>query len=66
MYSKRNPGEGQLKIYYPNEEIHKPILPDWDIDLISVSKGDRLAFLSSHEGESDVFILDFPFLIMCH
>lgn len=54
-------GESQLIFYDPVKDIHAPILSGWEIDTISLSIKNQLAFSSSHEGNSEIYILDYPF-----
>jgi hypothetical protein len=56
-----HPGERKLMFYDPAKDIHTPILRDWDIDTISFSVNNLLAFSSTHEGDSEIYILDYPF-----
>ncbi len=53
--------QGQLVFYDPLHDTHSPILPEWSIHDISISIKDRLAFSSSHEGKSEIYLLDYPF-----
>ncbi len=59
--AKEYSGKGQLIFYDPVENIHTMLLPDWDVDRISISRKNRLAFSSSQEGNSEIYVLDFPF-----
>jgi hypothetical protein len=56
-----NTGQQQLIFYDPTKDIHVPILSGWDIEEISLSVKNRLAFSSLHEGNSEIYILDYPF-----
>lgn len=53
---------GQLMLYDPSKDVHTPILRDWNIDRISLGAGNRMAFSSSHEGSSEIYILNYPFV----
>jgi Tol biopolymer transport system component len=50
-----------LVFYDPFINTHTPLLVDWEIDHISLSGKNRLAFTSSREGKSNIYILDYPF-----
>jgi hypothetical protein len=54
-------GESQLIFYDPINEINVPILSGWKIDTISLNTKNLLAFSSSHEGNSEIYILVYPF-----
>lgn len=51
----------QVVFYDPTENIHTPILPDWDINGFSLSIDNRLAFSSSRDGKGRIYVLDYPF-----
>lgn len=54
-------GESRLLFYDPVEGISTPILSDWEISNISLNEKNQLAFSSSHEGNGEIYILDYPF-----
>jgi Tol biopolymer transport system component len=54
--------KGQLMFYDPAEDIHEPLLPDWDVERIAVGATDRLAFTTVQEEERGIYILDYPFM----
>jgi Tol biopolymer transport system component len=54
-------GKQQLILYDPISKTQTQILPDWTIDEFSLSSKNRFAFVSSHDGNSNIYILDFPF-----
>lgn len=54
-------GESQLIFYDPIKQINVPILSGWKIDTVSLSIKNLLAFSSSHEGNSEIYILEYPF-----
>jgi Tol biopolymer transport system component len=55
------PKQRQLIFYDPASNTHTKILPDWDIDEFSLGVNNRLAFSSSHNGNSKIYVLDFPY-----
>ena len=56
------PGQGQLVFYDPDTEQHIPILPEFEIFAISISTNNRLAFSSSAQGDSNIYVVDYPFI----
>jgi Tol biopolymer transport system component len=58
---EEHPKRQQLVFYEPLNDIHTPILPDWNIDAFSISINNRLAFSSSQDGSSKIYLLDYPF-----
>jgi Tol biopolymer transport system component len=52
-----------LFLYDPTSNTHTQILTDWDINIDSFSLGtnNRLAFSSSRDGNSSVYVIDYPF-----
>jgi dipeptidyl aminopeptidase/acylaminoacyl peptidase len=57
-----DPGKKRQLIFYdPTKDDHTPILPDWEIYGFSFAVNNRLAFVSSREGNSKLYILDYPF-----
>jgi hypothetical protein len=63
VYSVGNypPGQGQMFFYDPETNKHVPILSDFDVFGMSMSINNRLAFSSSTEGDSNVYVVDYPF-----
>lgn len=57
------PKQRQLLFYDPANNTSTQVLTDWDISLNGFSLGanDRLAFASSRDGNSNIYILDYPF-----
>lgn len=51
----------QLIQYDPANNSHTQILHDWDIEEFCLSKNYRLAFSSSRDGNSNIYVLDYPF-----
>lgn len=47
--------------YDPVRNIHTQILAGWKINAFSLSMTNRLAFSSSQDGNSKIYILDYPF-----
>jgi Tol biopolymer transport system component len=51
----------QFMLYDPAENTHVPILPDWNIRVLSMNANGRLAFSSLQEGISTIYVADYPF-----
>lgn len=49
-----------LMFYDPATNTHTPLLPAWEIEDFSLS-AQHLAFSSFHDGNRDIFLLDYPF-----
>ena len=44
--------------YDPKTDTHAALLPEWQIGDISLSAQNRLAFSSSGEGQSDIYVFE--------
>ena len=51
-------GQNQLMFYDPKTDTHAALLPEWQIGDISLSAQNRLAFSSSGEGQSDIYVFE--------
>jgi Tol biopolymer transport system component len=51
----------RLTFYDPAENLHVPIVPDWEVSAYSISSNNVLAFSSEHDGDLDIYLLDYPF-----
>lgn len=56
-----SPEQRQLIYYDPVSNLNTQILSDWDIQEFSLSKNYRLAFSSLKDGQSKIYVLDYPF-----
>ncbi len=56
-----HPDPQQLVLYSPTSNQRTQILSDWDIDEFSLSANNRLAFSSSRNGNSSIYVLEYPF-----
>jgi len=62
VVDKYPPGQGQMIFYDPDANKHIPILPEFNVFEISISIDNRLVFSSSAEGNSNIYIIDYPFI----
>ncbi len=51
----------KLLSYNPTSNTHGQILPEWNVNEFSISANNRLAFSSSQNGKSSIYVLDYPF-----
>lgn len=51
----------RLMLYDPANNKHTEILSNWAIDEFSLSTNNRLAFSSSQNGNSSIYVLEYPF-----
>lgn len=56
-----NSEQRQLVLYDPESNLHTQVLPGWDIQEFTLSKNYRLAFSSSKDGYSKIYVLNYPF-----
>lgn len=62
LYLQKQANKGNLWFYDFITDQKISILPDWDINYsISVNINNELAFSSSHEGNNEVYIQNYPF-----
>lgn len=52
---------GHLVMYEPAKDDHTPILPEWIVRVPILNGKGGLAFSSSREGNSEIYILKYPF-----
>jgi Tol biopolymer transport system component len=63
VYSITDYGEQpRLMLYDPGAGTHTALLLKWRVENFSISAKNRLAFLSSDDGKSDIYLLDYPFV----
>ena len=51
----------ELLFYDPANKVNTTILPEWDIDEFNLSSNNHLAFSTSSEDKSKIYVLDYPF-----